>query len=237
MGLNSYASDLERIYGAKRALARAQILDPQNGRLEEIGQLLDQGIADFETEKGLIAPAAELGAREEATAQGVATGKAVQGLNDDQLKALDKGYRITGVDENGIYSYSPVLSGKELADFTAEGWSFNENGTLAKGYEPTAPQIATWLADGVLYDPETRTLSQVMSPKEVADFGIEGYLVDPKTGAVLGYEPTPQQIGDWLSKGVRYDPKTKTFSKIVAATGTGGGATNPGGTPDRKSVV
>ncbi len=219
----SYASDLERLYGAKRAAYRASLIDPTSTRLQEIGQLIDQGIADFETTMGTIAPATELERRDTEAATAKATTTAVQGLNDDQLKALDKGYRITGVDENGIYSYSPILSGKELADFTAEGWSFNEDGTLANGYEPTAPQIATWLADGILYDPETRTLSQVMSPKEVADFGVEGYSVDPKTGAVLGYEPTPQQIGDWLSKGVRYDPKTKTFSKIVPVTGTGGG--------------
>jgi hypothetical protein len=228
----SYASDLERMYGAKRSAYRASLIDPTNTRLQEIGQLIDQGIADFETTMGTIAPAAELERRETVATQETATGKAVQGLNDDQLKALDKGYRITGMDENGIYSYSPILSGKELADFTAEGWSFNEDGTLAEGYEPTAPQIATWLADGILYDPETRTLSQVMSPKDVADFGIEGYTVDPKTGAVLGYEPTPQQIGDWLSKGVRYDPKTKTFSKIVPATPAGGG----GGTTPPESV-
>ena len=68
----SYASDLERLYGAKRALARATILDPQNARLGEIGQLIDQGIADFETEKGTVAPAAELTARGEAAATATA---------------------------------------------------------------------------------------------------------------------------------------------------------------------
>jgi hypothetical protein len=221
----SYSSDLERIYGAKRALARAQILDPQNGRLDEIGKLMDEAIAGFETEKGLVAPATALEGRATEQAAATAQAGAVTALNKDQLAALDKGYRITGMDENGIYSYSPILSGKELADFVTEGYQFNENGTLAEGYNPPPGVVAGWLADGVLYDPETRTLSQVMSPKEVADFGVEGYSVDPKTGAVLGYEPTPEQIADWLSKGVRYDQKTKTFSKIVPATTGGGGNT------------
>ena len=220
----SYSSDLERIYGGKKALARMTILDPQNARLEEIGKLMDEAIAGFETEKGLVAPSVALEGRATEQATATAQAGAVTALNKDQLAALDKGYRITGMDENGIYSYSPILSGKELADFTAKGWSFNENGTLAEGYNPPPDVVAGWLADGVLYDPETRTLSQVMSPKEVADFGVEGYSVDPKTGAVLGYEPTQEQIADWLSKGVRYDPKTKTFSKIVPAT-TGGGGT------------
>jgi hypothetical protein len=221
----SYSSDLERIYGGKKALARMTILDPQNGRLEEIGKLMDEAIAGFETEKGLVAPSVALEGRATEQATATAQAGAVTALNKDQLAALDKGYRITGMDENGIYSYSPILSGKELADFVTEGYKFNEDGTLAKGYEPPTDVVAGWLADGVLYDPETRTLSQVMSPKEVADFGVEGYSVDPKTGAVLGYEPTPEQIADWLSKGVRYDPKTKTFSKIVPATTGGGGNT------------
>jgi hypothetical protein len=85
----SYASDLERIYGGKRALARAQILDPQNGRLEEIGQLFDQAISDFETEKKLVAPAAELGAREEAAGAAQA--------NFDTAVALAK------LDQSGIW--------------------------------------------------------------------------------------------------------------------------------------
>jgi hypothetical protein len=68
----SYASDLERLYGAKRALARATILDPQNARLGEIGQLIDQGIADFETEKGLVASAAELQNRADISATATA---------------------------------------------------------------------------------------------------------------------------------------------------------------------
>jgi len=90
----SYASDLERLYGAKRALARATILSPQNGRLEEIGKLIDQGIADFETEKGLVAPGAALEGRatEAAVSEQERTDflKTIGAYSQDYQKEIDR---------------------------------------------------------------------------------------------------------------------------------------------------
>lgn len=218
----SYASDLEALYGAKKASYLAQILDPSNKRWQEVTDLLNEAINGIETTLG-VAPA-ELTTGQVAIQKAgeEATATAVSGYNEDQLKALKEGYRITSVSDDGVYTYTPILTGKDLANFVTKGYSFNEDGTLAGNYEPPLAEQATWLADGVYYDPETRTLSQVMTPKEVADFGIEGYSVDPNTGAILGYEPTPEQIANWLARGVVYDPKSKTFSRIVSEKSGGG---------------
>jgi hypothetical protein len=104
----SYSSDLERLYGGKRALARATILDPQNGRLEEIGKLIDQGIADFTTEQGLVAPAAEVGRRAEVAAAQTANYETAV-----ELAKLDKQGIWLKQDASGNWTWQTGLTDAE----------------------------------------------------------------------------------------------------------------------------
>jgi hypothetical protein len=64
----SYASDLEGLYGAKRAAYRASLLDPQNARYAEVGQLLDGAIAGLEGTTEMATPSLAMGQRAEAAA-------------------------------------------------------------------------------------------------------------------------------------------------------------------------
>jgi uncharacterized protein YjbI with pentapeptide repeats len=105
----SYASDLEGLYGAKRAAYRASILDPQNARYTEVGQLLDTAIAGLEGTTAMSTPSLVLGQKAEAAA--------AQTANFDTAVALAKlgkqGIWVTPSADGKSYTWTTGLTDAE----------------------------------------------------------------------------------------------------------------------------
>jgi hypothetical protein len=101
----AYASDLEGLYGAKKAAYRASLLDPQNARYQEIDGLLSDAIANMETTTAMAAPSLAMGER--------AATESAAAIDYERTKELGT------LDKNGIAMTQDPTTGKWTWKITA----------------------------------------------------------------------------------------------------------------------
>ena len=214
----SYASDLEGLYGAKRAAYRASILDPQNARYTEVGQLLDTAIAGLEGTTAMATPSLAMGQRADVSAAATAASEDAKWWLTMTVNALDKGISIVK-NADGSVSLTQVLSQKDRNDLITAGWPVDANGNITGGRVPTTDDIAKWLENGIIYDSKTGTLTHKMTPSEAETnrHNIEMEAIQKRGG------DTAAAIA----------AETKRHNGVMEAQGAagGGGTTNPDGTP------
>jgi hypothetical protein len=104
----SYASDLEGLYGAKRAAYRASLLDPQNARYTEVGQLLDDAIAGMEGTTAMATPSLAMGQRADVAAAQTANYEMVK-----EVAKLGKQGIWLSQDPNGNWTWTTGLTDAE----------------------------------------------------------------------------------------------------------------------------
>jgi hypothetical protein len=104
----SYASDLEGLYGAKRAAYRASLLDPQNARYTEVGQLLDDAIAGLEGTTAMATPSLAMGQRADVAAAQTANYEMVK-----EVAKLGKQGIWLSQDPNGNWTWKTGLTDAE----------------------------------------------------------------------------------------------------------------------------
>jgi len=108
----SYKSDLEGLYGAKRAAYRASLIDPSNKRYTEVEGLLDEAIAGMEGVTQMTTPSLAMGQRQEA-------GAAVQAnyeLVKDIAKMAKDGVWLTPSADGKSFTFAIGLSDQEQLD-------------------------------------------------------------------------------------------------------------------------
>lgn len=104
----SYQSDLEGLYGAKRAAYRASLIDPSNKRYQEIDGLLDDAIAGLEGTMAMATPSLAMGQRADVAAAATANYETAV-----ELAKLDKQGIWLSQDPKGNWTWKTGLTDAE----------------------------------------------------------------------------------------------------------------------------
>lgn len=216
----SYKSDLEGLYGAKRAAYRASLLDPSNKRYAEVEGLLDEAIAGLEGTTAVAPASLAMGQRQ-------AAGETAQANYDTavELAKLDKQGIWLQRDASGNWTWKTGLTDAEqTARDTAlfDQWYKTEGLNLdwaAQDLNTAKQKFTEWATkQGLNLDTAKLDLEWAKFAETVRSNKADEAISTAKAGETGAYDPKGD-LSILSNSGTSLQQKGRAALNITAGTG------------------